>query len=864
MGTACLVAALCLWAGPLQVASGSGLPAGLAGLRLNELDACQAGIDAAEFVELGGAPGLVLDDVWLVLFNGSGEAPFPAYRAVSLAGRTLPGDGLLVIGAASVPGVDLPVFAGNAVQNGPDVAALYHAPGLGGDEVLGSAWPAGPPGAVRLDALLHVTGDALSSGLAATLEAGVAVADEAWLEAAGDHSLQRMDTGALLGGEPDAPFFAQPPTPGAPNGWALPAAIHDVQGAASVSPLEGRAVAGVAGVITRGGATGFHLQAADDEVDGDERPSEALFVRTDGAASQAVWAQAPANAAPGVRVIVDGGVLERRSHAGDLPRTELVASRIVSVAPGRDGMALPHAVVLGPGGRWPPTEVIEDDIVGTVGDADELFQPHQDGLDFFESLEGMRVRLVGARAVGPRDGGGQVVVTLAGGRASTGVNTRGGLTRRPGDANPERIPVRVGLAGPPVHVGDRWEADLVGVLDDTWGGYAVFPDPGGAGPIPGAPAPEVTTLGPACADELRVASFNVANLAPTTPPGRWVRVARLIAGALGGPDLLALQEIQDDSGPLDDGVTSAGVTLALLVDAIEAAGGPRYDAWEVAPLDGADGGQPGGNIRVALLVAPDRGLRVVERGRAGPTDAVAVVAGPDGPQLSLSPGRLAPLDPAFWWSRKPLAVELAWRGRPLFVVVNHFNSKSGDAALYGAQQPPGAPTAEQRVAQAQVVAGFVDGILALDAQAPVIVLGDLNDGDASDTLAVLTRTGLVDLVTRLPPLERYTHLYRGQGEALDHVLVSAPWAPGAELDVVHAAAEYEDGASDHDPVLVTLRPVATGFRAPRPPGRCWPTSRRAPRRRRPRTACRGAGRRARPRASDRPGRCRPWHRWSWR
>lgn len=62
-----------------------------------------------------------------------------------------------------------------------------------------------------------------------------------------------------------------------------------------------------------------------------------------------------------------------------------------------------------------------------------------------------------------------------------------------------------------------------------------------------------------------------------------------------------LQEIQDNSGPKDDGTVDANVTLSTLVNAITKISNVTYSFVEVIPVDGQDGGQPGGNIRQAYL-----------------------------------------------------------------------------------------------------------------------------------------------------------------------------------------------------------------------------------------------------------------------
>ena len=79
-------------------------------------------------------------------------------------------------------------------------------------------------------------------------------------------------------------------------------------------------------------------------------------------------------------------------------------------------------------------------------------------------------------------------------------------------------------------------------------------------------------------------------------------------------------------------------------------------------------------------------------------------------------------------------------------MVNHLSSKGDDRPLSGHFQPPfrltefesGDPEDGWRHAQAQAINDFVDEILAVDDDAHVIVLGDINDFDFSETVKVLT------------------------------------------------------------------------------------------------------------------------------
>ncbi len=74
-----------------------------------------------------------------------------------------------------------------------------------------------------------------------------------------------------------------------------------------------------------------------------------------------------------------------------------------------------------------------------------------------------------------------------------------------------------------------------------------------------------------------------------------------IVNYLNTPDIMYLQEIQDNSGPTDNGVVDANVTLNTLISAIAKISNVTYSFATINPVDGQDGGQPGGNIRTAYL-----------------------------------------------------------------------------------------------------------------------------------------------------------------------------------------------------------------------------------------------------------------------
>ncbi|AHH97052.1 lamin tail domain-containing protein [Kutzneria albida] len=588
-----------------------------------------------------------------------------------------------------------------------------------------------------------------------------------------------------------ADFSVTAPTPrnSASGGGGGGTRIHDIQGASHLSPRNGQQVSAVPGVVTATSGTGFWFQ--DPQPDSDPATSEGLFVYTASAPTVAVADS----------VTVSGTVSEYRPGGSggstNLTTTEITAPTITTVA---HNVALPAPTLVGSGGRVPPATVIED---GTTGDVETsgTFDVTAHGIDFWESLEGMRVELDNAAVVGPRSKYGDIPAVPAG---STTRTARGGIVLQASDTNPERVLVANALAQTPVvNVGDTLTGATVGVLDYSFGNYKleVTASPTAAS---GGIAPEVTAA--PGAGQLATATFNVENLNPTNPQSKFDGLAAQIVTNLRSPDLVALEEIQDNNGATDDGTVACDQTMSKLISAISAAGGPAYSYRQINPTDDADGGEPGGNIRQVFLFRTDRGLAFVDRAGGTATTANSVVNTGGVPSLRYSPGRIDPGNSAWNSSRKPLAGEFTFGGRTVFVIANHFNSKGGDQPLFGHFQPPSHPSETQRHNQATAVKSFVDQILAVDANAGVVVLGDLNDFDYSQTTDILTAGGsLTDLPRTLGVAERYTYVYEGNSQVLDHILLSPGLSAKAySYDVVHVNSEFANQLSDHDPQIVRI------------------------------------------------------------
>jgi len=562
--------------------------------------------------------------------------------------------------------------------------------------------------------------------------------------------------------------------------------IHDLQGATHASPYDGESVVDVPGVVTVVANNRFWMQ--DPAPDADPETSEGIVVFTGSAPTVAV----------GDSVLVDGTV-DEFGFSGGLTTTELVSPTVTEVDPRVTPIA---PTVIGPGGRTPPTVVIEDDQF-------QSFDARTDGIDFYESLEGMLVQVNDAQVVGPTASFGEIPVVTDGAGPRT---PRGGIIIRPNDFNPERIILDDALIPqgtmPAASVRDTLPGANFGVLDYSFNNFKFL--------VTAAPAVasgglqrEVTAA--PTANQLAVATMNVENLAATSPPEKFAQLASIVVDNMRSPDVLAVEEIQDNDGPTNSGNTDASATFEAFIAAIAAAGGPTYDYRQINPLNNQDGGQPGGNIRVGFLFRTDRGLAFVDRPGGDATTPVAVTEVNGRTALSISPGRIEPSDPAWKDSRKPLAGEFTYKGQTLFIVANHFNSKGGDQALFGANQPPVRSSENQRHQQAELVRSFADDLLVSDPKARIVVLGDINDFQFSETMRILESTGsLTNLISRLPVNEQYTYVFEGNSQALDHTLLSPSLLqdrfgrPGYVYDVVHVNAEFADQASDHDTQVVRL------------------------------------------------------------
>ncbi|MFK4595057.1 endonuclease/exonuclease/phosphatase family protein [Streptomyces pristinaespiralis] len=572
--------------------------------------------------------------------------------------------------------------------------------------------------------------------------------------------------------------------------------IHDIQGNTRVSPLEGKQVSDVPGIVTgvrTYGSRGFWFQ--DPEADGDAATSEGVFVFTGSAPKVAV----------GDRVTVSGTVTEYvpgGASSGNQSLTEITKPTVTVVSSGNE---VPAPVTVS---AWSvPAAYTPEGDPAAGGSINGLpLAPRTYALDYYESLEGTNIRVGTSRVVGATDAFAELWVTV---KPWENDNRRGGTVYGSYESqNTGRLQIQslVPLAEQPfpkANVGDVLSGTTEGPLDfNQYGGYTLTART--LGTVEDRGLTRESTR-PQRNGELAVATYNVENLDPSDPQEKFDALAKAVVENLASPDILALEEIQDDTGAKNDGTVSASQTVKKFTDAIVAAGGPAYEWRSVDPVNNEDGGQPGGNIRQVFLFNPER-VSFNDRAGGDATTATGVVRERGRAALTLSPGRIDPANDAWEDSRKPLAGEFTFRGRTVFVIANHFGSKGGDESLVSHHQPPVRSSEAQRLKQAQAVNAFVKDVLDADHKADVVVLGDINDFEFSETTKALTDGGaLFPAIKSLPRSERYSYVYQGNSQVLDQILTS-PSIRDFSYDSVHINAEFSDQNSDHDPQVLRFRP----------------------------------------------------------
>ncbi|MGW0956018.1 endonuclease/exonuclease/phosphatase family protein [Streptomyces sp. NPDC002545] len=573
--------------------------------------------------------------------------------------------------------------------------------------------------------------------------------------------------------------------------------IHDIQGATRISPYANQQVTAVPGIVTAvrtyGSTRGFWMQDANP--DNNPATSEGVFVFTSSTPTVAV----------GDSVTVTGTVSEYvpgGATSGNQSITEITKPTVTVVSKGNP---VPAPVVID--AKSVPAAYTQAGDPAAKGSINGLtLEPTKYALDYYESLEGMNVQIADARVVTATNPYSELWVTV---KPDENRSTRGGTVYGSYDSqNTGRLQIEsLGSTAdfPVANVGDTLAGTTTGPVDfNSYGGYTIVANQLGTLESGGLKRETTAKQSPG---ELSVATYNVENLDPSD--ATFDEHAAAIVHNLQSPDIVSLEEIQDNNGAVDDGTVDASATVGKLIDAIVKAGGPKYDWRSIDPVNDQDGGEPGGNIRQVFLFNPER-VSFTDRPGGDSTTAVGVTkVNGNKAALTVSPGRINPASGAWKNSRKPLAGEFVFHGRTVVVIANHFASKGGDQALTAQYQPPTRSSEVQRHRQAAEVNSFVKDILKVEKNADVVVLGDMNDFEFSDTAKILEGDGeLWSAIKSLPKNERYTYDYQGNLQVLDQILISPAIKRGGNFDYdsVHVNAEFHDQTSDHDPQVLRFHP----------------------------------------------------------
>jgi endonuclease/exonuclease/phosphatase family metal-dependent hydrolase len=421
-----------------------------------------------------------------------------------------------------------------------------------------------------------------------------------------------------------------------------------------------------------------------------------------------------------------------------------------------------------------------------------------------ERYEGMRIVIDEGIICGPTDSYGDVGIAAGPDR----------LRREPGiewpgledlplwDGNPEGFemnPDALGLPDGVFAAGTPFQAE--GGLTYAWGDYQLWPSRLDFGPSPTLPVPPPPTRGRV----LRVATQNVERLGPRLSEDYDVELAKdalQIVDVLLLPEIVVIEEVED-LGALED--------LASAIMDLEP--GVFYRASLIE-------GHGYGGINVGFLV--QNGVTIVREEQIG----ADVLFDWDGSRL---------------FDRPPLVLECSVpaTGIDLTVVAVHLRSLRGidddhDGPRVRAKRDAQARWLAgrlqerqiERPAEALLVAGdfnafeFTDGYVDVMGQ----ITGTPDPAGALFPASAVVDPPLFDVVNLLPADQRYTYVYHGNTQVLDHFLVNRNAMP--LLATVHAVRGNADvsevlaedpntplRSSDHDGLVLTL--ALTQARNPR-------------------------------------------------
>jgi predicted extracellular nuclease len=596
--------------------------------------------------------------------------------------------------------------------------------------------------------------------------------------------------------------------------------IAEIQGSKNESKLEGQSVRTI-GVVTARHRNGFFIQTPDDKVDSDPNTSEGLYVFTGSRT------EPPAEASVGSLVSVTGKVEEFRPRADPLT---LSITEISMTSP--DGLK-----VISKTSPLPKPSALTSD----------LFKSR--AVDQLERFEGMRVAVDELVVVGPT--GGRVDIKNA---SAEGSGVFFGVVkgverpfRKPGldlgdimfleqkdkdkimaaapkiqmfDANPERLRIDSGALLGAKELNAPSNVNIKGVTGVLHYGYrtnTILIDPEAKIEVSSSRKP--VALPATTARQISIAGMNLENffddkddpeikedvLTPEAFQRRLKKVSAAIRDYMAMPDVIGVVEAEN---------LNALKQLAERINKDAIAAGkpdPKYDAFLV---DGNDGR----GIDNGFLVKTSR-VQVLETKQFGKADKYK---NPDTGEDN------------FLNDRPPLmirvAVDDAKTGKPFefTVVANHLKS------FLGFTDPKQmANVRMKKKLQSEFLARWADERQKANPEERIMLLGDFNafqfnDGvmdmigtikgkpAAKDSVLLasddLVARDLIDLVDAIAVGQRYSYVYDGNAQVLDHIIINEPLRRHINgFGYVRVNADFPESMrnddsrperySDHDPAV---------------------------------------------------------------
>jgi predicted extracellular nuclease len=597
--------------------------------------------------------------------------------------------------------------------------------------------------------------------------------------------------------------------------------IHQIQDKSFMSPYLGNRVT-TQGIVTAVAQLdqfpgGYVAYLQSDTPDKDARTSEGIKL----------YYEEDPKLKVGDKVVVQGIVYEESTNVLDGLTTtalrDILSTQVLS-----SNHSLPKAVEL--------KKIPQKKYSRYVGDLNRKSSLDlKDAIDFWESLEGMRVKIFNPKIVGFRGGKEtfadekrNLTLFAIPETAARKLRTpRGGVFVKPDkdEFNPDMVTIASGPLTPNLNInavykmGEIIDGEIEGIITYTKNlfgeGEYLFQIPQESKAIADFNASkeevEIVSLEKRPRANykkeertLSIASYNIKNLSAisdTENQKRLQKTAEMINTNLKCPDILGLVEIQDNNGEDFSSGSQAQKTIQQLIKYIPKNGeceGVKYQAVNIDPLSHREGGVPGANIRVALIFNKNR-LEFTENPL--PTPLTETIVLPSG-DLNYNPGRVFPNSEAFKRTRKSIVTQFHFRGQPVFIIVNHFNSKLGDISHFSSVQPIVRTTEIKRAQLAKQVNTFVSMIEKRNPNALVAAIGDFNAYVNEIPMKVLEGDILYNTIRELPRNQWYTTNHNGNSQALDYIFVNRRLNEKLNsFQIPQINSDYMGRLSDHDPVI---------------------------------------------------------------